>query len=401
VDPSKELLEALKNGDVVRVKELLEEGADANVKDNSGATPLHFVAILYVDEIGAYIAELLIKYGADVNAKDENGYAPLHWAVTLGKSRIINVLLENGADVNAKDNIGSTPLHRVVVSHEESKRSNIAKVLIEHGADVNARNHQGLTPLHMATTLGKVDVTKVLLENGADPNVTLQSLTPLHVAAFAGYPDIVELLLKHGADPSIRDSDGKTALDFARESNRKDVVKIIEEFISRSGGKSIRTIMEEEEEWEEEEGEEEEFPEEEEEEESEEEEEESLLAVPFELDEDDGSEFFLGRIEVGDTIYVEIDADPENIYILTISMLDGKRNLLSTRVKGGSTLSYKVPLSCEASIVLKCSNCSGEPEGTLTVNIARASHKAPRCPKCGMPLEPGAKYCGYCGAKVA
>jgi ankyrin repeat protein len=206
------------------------------VKDKSGATPLHYDAILYVDEIDAYIAELLIKYGADVNNKDENGYAPLHWAVTLGKSRIINVLLENGADVNAKDNIGSTPLHRVVVSDEESKRSNIAKVLIEHGADVNARNHQGLTPLHMATTLGKVDVTKVLLENGADPNVTLQSLTPLHVAAFAGYSDIVELLLKHGADPSIRDSDGKTALDFARESNRKDVVKIIEEFISRSGG---------------------------------------------------------------------------------------------------------------------------------------------------------------------
>jgi hypothetical protein len=139
-----------------------------------------------------------------------------------------------------------------------------------------------------------------------------------------------------------------------------------------------------------------------EEEESEEgEEEEELLAVPFELGVGDGSEFFLGRIEVGDTIYVEVDADPENIYLLSISIIDGKRNLLSTRVKGGSTLSYKVPLSCEASIMLKCLNCSGEPEGTLTVNIARASHKAPRCPKCGMPLEPGAKYCGYCGAKVA
>jgi hypothetical protein len=227
---------------------------------------------------------------------------------------------------------------------------------------------------------GNVDVAKVLLENGADANVTLQSLTLLHAAAFAGYPDIVELLLKHGADPSIRDSDGKTALDFARESNRKDVVKIIEEFISRSGGKSIRTVMEEGEEEEEEEG---------------------LLAVPFELDEGDGSEFFIGRIEVGDTIYVEIDADSENIYILTISIIDGKRNLLSTRIKGGSTLSYKVPLSCEASIMLKCSNCSGEPDGTLTVNIARSSRRAPRCPRCGMPLEPGAKYCGFCGAKVA
>jgi len=128
---------------------------------------------------------------------------------------------------------------------------------------------------------------------------------------------------------------------------------------------------------------------------------EVLLNAPFELDEDDSIEFILGRIEAGDIINVKIDADPENIYILTISMLDGKRNLLSTRVKGGSTLSYKVPLSCEASIMLKCSSWSGEPEGKLTVNIARAPHKAPRCPRCGMPLEPGAKYCGFCGAKVA
>jgi len=382
VDLSKELLEAIKNGDVVKVKELLEKGVDANVKDDSHKTPLHYVAILYVDEIGAYIAELLIKHGADVNAKDEKGVTPLHWAVAFGKSRIINVLLENGADINAKGAFG-TPLHWVAAGAvaPDVNRSNIAKLLIEHGADVNARNHQGLTPLHLAAMHGNVDVAKVLLENGADANVNDQGLTSLHLAALGGCADMVELLLKHGADPSIRDSDGKTALDIARESNRKDVVKIIEEFVSRSGGKPSKTVMGSEEE---EEGAE-----------------ESLLTAPFKLDEGDDAEFILGRIEVGDTINVEIDADPENIYILTISIIDGKRNLLSTRVKGGSTLSYKVPLSCEASIMLKCSSCSGEPEGTLTVNIARSSHRALRCPRCGMPLEPGAKYCGYCGAKVA
>ena len=131
---------------------------------------------------------------------------------------------------------------------------------------------------------------------------------------------------------------------------------------------------------------------------------EVLLNAPFELDEGDSIEFILGRIEAGDIINIKIDADSENIYILTISILDGKRNLLSTRVKGGSTLSYKVPLSCEASIMLSCVYMPGilpVRAGKLTVNIARSSRRASRCPRCGMPLEPGAKYCGFCGAKVA
>jgi ankyrin repeat protein len=205
VDLSKELLEAIKNGDVVKVKELLERGADANVKDHLHLTSLHYVAIWCDDDIGAYIAELLIKHGADVNSKDEKGITPLHWAAASGKSRIINVLLENGADVNA-------------------------------------RNDEGLTPLHLAVISGKVGVAKVLLENGADANaiydrptllanVIYETLTPLHLAAFAGHADMVELLLKHGADPSIGDNEGKTPLDIARERGHVEVVRIIEEFI--------------------------------------------------------------------------------------------------------------------------------------------------------------------------
>jgi len=240
VDLSKELLEAIKNGDVVKVKELLERGADANVKDDSHKTPLHYVASLYEDDIGAYIAELLIKHGADVNAKDEKGITPLHWAATSGKSRIINVLLENRADVNARSDEGLTPLHWVASYMSLSDKVNTAKLLVEHGADVNARSDEGLTPLHLAAISGKVGVAKVLLENGADPNaiydrptplanVIYETLTPLHLAAFAGHADMVELLLKHGADPSIRDNVGKTPLDIARERGHVEVVRIIEE----------------------------------------------------------------------------------------------------------------------------------------------------------------------------
>jgi SepF-like predicted cell division protein (DUF552 family) len=321
-DLNEKLLDAVEEGDIAKVKELLKKGSDPNARDHGPR-------------------ERVWRYGK----------TPLCLAVEHGHTEIVKLLIEHGADVNASCYIDSfeTPLHQAVVDDD----TEIAKLLIQNGADVNARR-------------------------------SFDGLTPLHLAASGGYSRMVRLLLENGADPSIRDNFGKTASERAREEDHEEVASIIEGFMGKSKGKSssktkrklpVKKV--------------------------EEEREEILLNVPFELDEDDSTEFILGRIEAGDIINVEVDADSENIYILTISIIDGKRNLLSTRVKGGSTLSYKVPFSCEASIILKCSNCSGEPEGTLTVNIARASHKAPRCPKCGMPLEPGAKYCGYCGAKVA
>jgi hypothetical protein len=321
-DLNEKLLDAVEEGDIAKVQELLKKGADPNARDHGPR-------------------ERWWRYGK----------TPLCLAVEHGHSEIVKLLIEHGADVNASCYIDSfeTPLHRAVVDDNIE----IAKLLIQNGADVNARR-------------------------------SFDGLTPLHLAALNGYSKMVRLLLENGADPSIRDNFGNTASELAREEDHEEVANIIEGFMSKSKGKSSSKIKRK-------------FPVKNVEETGE----EILLNAPFELDEDDGTEFILGRIETGDIINIDIDADPVNIYILTISILDGKRNLLSTRVKGGSTLSYKVPLSCEASIVLKCSSCSGEPEGTLTVNIARSSHRALRCPRCGMPLEPGAKYCGYCGAKVA
>lgn len=46
-----------------------------------------------------------------------------------------------------------------------------------------------------------------------------QRSSSLHYAACFGRPAIAKVLLRHGANPDLRDEDGKTALDKARERN--------------------------------------------------------------------------------------------------------------------------------------------------------------------------------------
>ncbi|KAG9288741.1 hypothetical protein G9A89_019102 [Geosiphon pyriformis] len=90
------------DGDLERVQELLTEGISPNAQDENGYTPLA-AAVSYKHYT---IIELLISHGADVNIRDFEGDTPLHVAETV---EIAELLLDHGADPFITNFEGKTP----------------------------------------------------------------------------------------------------------------------------------------------------------------------------------------------------------------------------------------------------------------------------------------------------
>lgn len=97
-----ELFAASESGDTERVREFLEAGANVNVKNNEGCTPLHLAASYGHPDT----CEALINAGADVNTGNDWKETPLLWAARAGHLETCKLLIDAGADVCATSATG-------------------------------------------------------------------------------------------------------------------------------------------------------------------------------------------------------------------------------------------------------------------------------------------------------
>lgn len=223
---------------------LIENGADVNIKDSDGITPL-LATNLYnaKDSSGTKIILALLKKGANPNVsqhkkltvfdKGTDGKSlprkiefdePLIVKLSGASEEVIRSLLEHGADVNVRGMRGLAPLHYYVKAHSPSSgleegNLEMVKLLLKHGADVGIKDEKGLTPLHMSA---KSEIADTLINSGANINaIDNEGNTPLSTAASNRKYDVVRTLLSRGADKKIRNAYGKSPADIAIEIKQK------------------------------------------------------------------------------------------------------------------------------------------------------------------------------------
>ena len=131
-------LSAYQGTDMV-MRALLEGGADPDARYAEGAGMLHF-AVEIANSVG--LASLLLGHGADVNIGDASGSTPLHYAAYHGYDGMAGFLLESGADPNARNVVGMTPLDYASCLGNGSMRG----LLIGQGADPAPRD-AGVVPI--------------------------------------------------------------------------------------------------------------------------------------------------------------------------------------------------------------------------------------------------------------
>ena len=191
------LILAAEQGDIERVRQLLAQGASVHAQDERGVTAL--IAAAYRNHLA--IADLLIQAGADVNIQDNTKQSAYLIATSEGYLDLLHRTLQAGADVHSKDSYNGTGLIRAA----DRGHVEIIEELLKTGIDVNHVNNLGWTALLEAIILGDggprhTEVVRLLVNAGADVNLAdSNGITPLAHAQQRGYGQIADILLKAGA----------------------------------------------------------------------------------------------------------------------------------------------------------------------------------------------------------
>jgi uncharacterized protein len=274
------LLYAARGGCQGCVESLLKGGADIDLPNPDGMTPL----MMAIDNSHYNVARYLLDHGANPHTWDWWGRTPLYVVVNMrggpdsnsgprepASLDLVDALLNAGVNPNHqlnmlqpsrngnsgrfKDdllNTGATPLLRAAQTFDNE----VVRALLDHGALVDLPNAMGVTPLMATAGIGtrttqgvlgpgppadvearSIETMNILIKAGANVNARITDTTSLTAriartstmtnregqtaiffAAQTGRPAVVRFLLDHGADVNAMGDSGKALLNAARSN---------------------------------------------------------------------------------------------------------------------------------------------------------------------------------------
>jgi Ankyrin repeats (3 copies)/Ankyrin repeat len=159
-------------------KLLLDAGADPKAAFNHRRSqPLHYAADGYIvsdlwnEKKQVAMIRLLSKAGADINVQDKNGATPLHRAVRTRCAAAVKCLLEAGANPTVRNKPGSTSFHLAVqntgrggsgAEMAKAAQSEIIQAFLQRGLSPKVKDAKGKSVLDWA----KSDWIRELLIHG-------------------------------------------------------------------------------------------------------------------------------------------------------------------------------------------------------------------------------------------
>lgn len=171
-------------GSVSRKSPRLSSGSPAVMKRNhKGETPLHIAAIKGDAEA---VTELLDQ-GADPNLKDNAGWTPLHEACNLGHLTVVQILVSRGALLNTPGYENDSPLHDAA----RNEHTAIVRLLLQLGASTNVLNLYGKRPADYAASREMLEIFQEATEGTPNANT---ALSPAMVSNSVGRSDEVVIL---------------------------------------------------------------------------------------------------------------------------------------------------------------------------------------------------------------
>lgn len=223
------LSEAVQNGHTGVAKALIYYGANINSLDNFGQS----ILILAISTRQRNLTKFIIESGIDCTLvlHRKNKVNALHLAAQLGETEIVACLLAKGMNVNQKNILGETPIF-FSIAHGFLET---AEFLFSNGARLDDTNDYGLSSLMVSVNnkLEFKEVTKFILRINHDKKLNLLDLrskkgsTAAIIASSFGHLESLKAIVSAGASLWIEDINKKTALHWASEKGKTEIVKFI------------------------------------------------------------------------------------------------------------------------------------------------------------------------------